>query len=1250
MLIPEIHKIKYKVYYIFFLSIILLFKINWINAQNFWQQTNGPYGGKVTALVINSDEELFIGTDNGIYHSADNGENISIVRSGLAIYSFTIDSTGQILAGTEDGILRSSDNGKSWIHLENSLKKTKVMSLITTLEGELVAGIFKRSALIFHSTDNGTTWFKKTGRWLRYYVNAFIVNIYGHIFAGTNEGVFRSTNYGNTWDLLNTGISEDAIIVRSMVNNTEGNLFAGTEEGIFRSINNGESWVPLINGLINTDITSLTLGSNNQLYAGTKSYGIVRSADNGENWIAVNNGIKSGQINELLSYSDSIGFSHIFAGSSRGLFHSTDRGNYWSQVNNGLSQITQNAFALNSNNQIFTGTDCGVFKSIDSGTNWTEMNYGLPDVEIKTLVVNSQNDIFAGSKGKGIFRLLNSDQKWTQVNNSLTDSIIYTIAKNSLNHLFAGSETSILRSTDNGMNWIKISNSIQNSAIHSLIVDVNNNIIAGSSQGHIYRSSDSGNNWTSMYKDPSNAIITSLAVNNTGHFFAGLDGGGILRSTNNGGIWIQINNDLVFTYINDIAIASDGQIFTATSEGIFHSVNNGESWMKLTDGLSNFQIQSIEIEPVGNMFAGVRNGVVHRADIESINYSISPETIFFGKVNIGHIELDTVIIHNKRTKDLNIQNIQIIGMYPDKFNIDTTPFTLHPGQSKSISVHFAPDDIDYFIAFLEIKSDAKSIPDRIVLEGEGIISEVPISYDTPMAGQDLQISVTVPSIFKPLNRKLYYRSGGETVYRERELGSLTRGVCVGTIPAEFVTIRGIQYYVTLDDIVYPFLSPEDNPISINVSVDQYTYPLSIPKMNYKMISVPMNLSTQSVESVFFDDYGEYDKQIWRLTSYEEDKDSYSEYPSLNTEIIPGKAFWLITRNGNMFDIDNGSSTVISEPYVLSLESGWNQIGNPFAFPVDWNNIEGVINVEDPVWYNGLDYKYGIKILEPWEGYFVNNRNNNPIELLINPIEADESFIKSMNEPLTTFNNEFILQLSANVPGTELIDNKNYLGLLKNASDQIDEIDFSEAPPIGDYIRLSIIDEDERYAGSFKSNGKNGQVWELELNSSLTVDHEILITLKEMGQLNSDLNIYFFDLNNYCIIPQNNGMFSVSMKRDKPLRNIRVIIGTMEFTKKNSQNISLTPIKCKLYENFPNPFNPKTTIQYRVSKRSIICIKIYNTMGQEVLQLKNNIQNPGEYNIIWDGRDSLGNFLPGGIYFLHFKSDRFTGIQKMILIR
>lgn len=90
----------------------------------------------------------------------------------------------------------------------------------------------------------------------------------------------------------------------------------------------------------------------------------------------------------------------------------------------------------------------------------------------------------------------------------------------------------------------------------------------------------------------------------------------------------------------------------------------------------------------------------------------------------------------------------------------------------------------------------------------------------------------------------------------------------------------------------------------------------------------------------------------------------------------------------------------------------------------------------------------------------------------------------------------------------------------------------------------------------------------------------------------------------------------------------------------------------LAENFPNPFNPETKIRYQVPSPDAqeVALVIFNLFGQQVRTLVSGRQNSGNYAVIWDGRDHLGNTLASGTYFLRATIGAKTLTHKLMLLR
>ena len=98
------------------------------------------------------------------------------------------------------------------------------------------------------------------------------------------------------------------------------------------------------------------------------------------------------------------------------------------------------------------------------------------------------------------------------------------------------------------------------------------------------------------------------------------------------------------------------------------------------------------------------------------------------------------------------------------------------------------------------------------------------------------------------------------------------------------------------------------------------------------------------------------------------------------------------------------------------------------------------------------------------------------------------------------------------------------------------------------------------------------------------------------------------------------------------------------------NIFKFPKEFKLYQNFPNPFNPSTKINFDISERTNVELTIYSLLGEIIVKLVNERLSNGSYSIIWNGQDSKENYVPSGIYFYTLQTENYTKTNKMMYIK
>ena len=117
--------------------------------------------------------------------------------------------------------------------------------------------------------------------------------------------------------------------------------------------------------------------------------------------------------------------------------------------------------------------------------------------------------------------------------------------------------------------------------------------------------------------------------------------------------------------------------------------------------------------------------------------------------------------------------------------------------------------------------------------------------------------------------------------------------------------------------------------------------------------------------------------------------------------------------------------------------------------------------------------------------------------------------------------------------------------------------------------------------------------------------------------------------------------------DDPLVvEIKRLLGqTIQQYRPQKQVESSDVIDYELQANYPNPFNPITTIKYSIKQDGLVSLKVYDVLGSEVVSLVNENQAAGNYSVQFDASN-----LPSGIYIYRLTSGQFTSSKKLILLK
>jgi streptogramin lyase/photosystem II stability/assembly factor-like uncharacterized protein len=257
-----------------------------------------------------------------------------------------------------------------------------------------------------------------------------------------DDGVFKSTDAGDTWTAAGSGVTADALAISPV---TPSTLYAGTSGGgVFESTDGGLSWSPTNSGLpgwlvvvggstfYEVDALVIDPTTPSILYAGmdgnsaipeTVGAGVYKSTDAGGSWSPANSGIPRGiftalTINPTTASTLYAGLEYA-DGSGASVYKSTDGGGSWTAANSGLTNTDVRAFAINrvTPSVLYAGT-CGggVFESTDAGGTWSAT--GLAGACISALAIDPVNPstLYAGTYSGDAFKSTDAGGSWNAMN------------------------------------------------------------------------------------------------------------------------------------------------------------------------------------------------------------------------------------------------------------------------------------------------------------------------------------------------------------------------------------------------------------------------------------------------------------------------------------------------------------------------------------------------------------------------------------------------------------------------------------------------------------------------------------------------------------------------------------------------------------------------------------------------------------------------------------------------------------------
>jgi len=159
--------------------------------------------------------------------------------------------------------------------------------------------------------------------------------------------------------------------------------------------------------------------------------------------------------------------------------------------------------------------------------------------------------------------------------------------------------------------------------------------------------------------------------------------------------------------------------------------------------------------------------------------------------------------------------------------------------------------------------------------------------------------------------------------------------------------------------------------------------------------------------------------------------------------------------------------------------------------------------------------------------------------------------------------------------------------------------------------------------------------------------KILVIISNFDRAHTDAT--FFDTNPFVLPTMKNGdhtvYFNANSYIEFPIINHSAATNINFFAEEENEIINNEPYKYNLLQNFPNPFNPSTMIDYTIAKNEQVQIKVFDLIGREIVTLVNEMQVPGSYNVTFNAKN-----LSSGIYFYRISAGSFTDVKRMVLVK
>ena len=402
--------------------------------------------GRAAATDRNGNDGVQVSASVLAAHAEDEWVRLSESRwmptsgpGGGSVFDVFATSGGTVFAFSETGTYKLVANATAWVPVAVDVPTGVLRVPMTEHEGVLY---FVSNNTVFASTDDGETWntfcAHPEGDAIAFVVTTAAQKVDSQAgvtmyLAFENKGVFRSTDAGKQWVLLNDGLIGKTISKMAAIGDT---VFAGTNKGLYR-LDTGV-WERLLVD-VSGSIYSLVVAEGN-LYIGTSP-----------DFLALQQiGSKQGNVAQAM-YDNNSGLSKVF--------HSADLGASWAEItptdgSRPIRAIT--GISLLVAGETILAQAATEFRSSDGGQNWVDLGFDLNSSILgafPSVAVNENTFYKAGLSG--IHRTTDGGESWHLFMNGMVGTRVLDLVTIN-NRLYVHTEEGIFQSTDSGESWTDV--------------------------------------------------------------------------------------------------------------------------------------------------------------------------------------------------------------------------------------------------------------------------------------------------------------------------------------------------------------------------------------------------------------------------------------------------------------------------------------------------------------------------------------------------------------------------------------------------------------------------------------------------------------------------------------------------------------------------------------------------------------------------------------------------------------------------